>query len=163
MHAIVRRFAPAVAAVVTMAGAVTIGGAASASASGWGCSGNEVSGSPYRVSTTTGSVYSYVHLFYDPSSGNNCAVNVKTGNLYGTPTLTKVKLSVCSETAPSINSCSGWNLPSQEDPTNDTTLYSYYAGPVSVPGAGHCIAVYAETDRTASDYATYWSGAFHCG
>jgi hypothetical protein len=100
--------------------------------------------------------------FYDPSSGDNCAVNVKTGSLYGTPTLTKVKLSVCANSAPATY-CSGWNLPSQEDPTDDNTLYSYYAGPVKVPGAGHCIAVYAETDRTASDYGTYWSGAFHCG
>ncbi|GAB2713065.1 hypothetical protein [Kitasatospora kifunensis] len=162
MRNIIRRLALTGSLVLAAASGVTVATADTASADGWGCSGNDVSGSPYAVATTTGAVYSYVHLFYDPSSGDNCAVNVKTGSLYGTPTLTKVKLSVCSDPAPTT-SCSGWNLPSQEDPTNNSTLYAYYAGPVTVPGVGHCIAVYAETDRTASDFATYWSGAFHCG
>lgn len=162
MRNIPRRVALMGALGLAAASAVTVTAAGTASASGWGCPGNEVSGSPYAVTTTSGAVYSYVHLFYDPSSGDNCAVNVKTGSLYGTPTLTKVKLSVCSDTAPNT-SCGGWNLPSQEDPANNSTLYAYYAGPVTVPGSGHCIAVYAETDRTASDFATYWSGAYHCG
>ena len=162
MRDTMRRLALTAALGLAAASAATVVTAGPASAAGWGCAGNEVSGSPYAVIAMPGGVYSYVHLFYDPSSGDNCAVNVKTGSLYGTPTLTKVKLSVCANSAPATY-CSGWNLPSQEDPTDDNTLYSYYAGPVKVPGAGHCIAVYAETDRTASDYGTYWSGAFHCG
>ncbi|MFE0459040.1 hypothetical protein ACFW1A_07220 [Kitasatospora sp. NPDC058965] len=154
MRALVHRIAPAVAAVLTMAGAVTVAGTTSASASGWGCSGNEVSGSPYPVKTSAGAVYSYVHLFWDGSTGKNCAVNVKTGSLYGTPTWTQVIVYECAEDTPV--SC---NAIKEGDDGNN---YSYYAGPASVPAVGHCVVVQAWTDDTAGNEANFAVGPFHC-
>jgi hypothetical protein len=64
MHAI-RKLAPAVAAVLAMTGAVTIADTGTASAAGWGCSGSEVSDSPYPVGDPSGEVFSYVHLYWN--------------------------------------------------------------------------------------------------
>lgn len=156
MRALVRKLAPAAAAVLAMAGAVMVADTATASASGWGCSGSEVSGSPYPATTPSGAVFSYVHLYWDGSTGTNCAVNVKTGSLYGTPTLTEVSLRECAEDTPGGN-CD------QIYAQGDNQIYSYYAGPVHVPGAGHCIVLEAWTlDASRSNEADVFLGPFHC-
>ncbi|MFE0459043.1 hypothetical protein ACFW1A_07235 [Kitasatospora sp. NPDC058965] len=157
MHSLVKKLAPAVAAVITMAGAVTVAGTSSASAAGWGCSGSEVSGSPYPTRTPSGAVFSYVHLYWDGSTGRNCAVNVKTGSLYGTPSLTEVSLSECAAGDTPGGNCE------QIAADGDNNIYSYYAGPVSVPAAGHCIVLEAWTlDASRANEADLFIGPFHC-
>ncbi|MGC0318092.1 hypothetical protein [Kitasatospora acidiphila] len=154
MRGLVRRIAPVLAAV-TMAGGVTLASATNASASGWGCSGNEVSGSPYAV-PATGTAFSYVHLFWDASTGQNCAVNVKAGSLYGVSTYTGITLIECSQTV-------GGGACTAIDENDDWKNYSYYAGPVHVSAAGQCIGIVAETENTANVSALWQSPAFHCG
>jgi hypothetical protein len=156
MPGIIRRFAGAAAVLATVAGGLTFAAAGPASAAGWGCSGSEVSGSPYTLATG-GSVYSYVHLFYDSSTGRNCAVNVKVGRFSGVASYTDVELDECAEDTP------GTCTPLTKDRDWKAT-YQYYAGPVSVPGRGHCVRLFAETDDSIGEwYATYDSvGGFHC-
>ncbi|BFV55032.1 hypothetical protein KCMC57_up01360 [Kitasatospora sp. CMC57] len=137
--------------------------AAPASAAGWGCSGSEVSGSPYAVTTGGGAVYSYVHLYWDSSTGENCAVNVKVGRLSGTPTLTEVALTACREDSPvggGPTQCTAIEYPM--DPSRSDIYYSSYAGPVTVNGAGHCIMVTGITYDTNGNSAEYRSRMFHC-
>ncbi|MFE0458538.1 hypothetical protein ACFW1A_04645 [Kitasatospora sp. NPDC058965] len=142
-------------------GAAVVGGltfaAGPASAAGWGCSGTEVSGSPYALTTSSGAVYSYAHLFYDSATGNNCAVNVKAGSLYGVASYTDVTLYECSGDTP--GQCSEIMVAPDESKT-----YKYWAGPVTVPGRGHCVRLFAETDNAAGSVdATYDSAVgFHC-
>ncbi|MFC0542714.1 hypothetical protein [Kutzneria chonburiensis] len=156
MRPLVRTLAPAAVAVLAMTGAAVIADTGTASAAGWGCSGSEVSDSPYPVKTPSGAIFSYVHLYWDGSTGRNCAVNVKTGALYGTPSLTEVALRECSGDTPSPH-CDQINV------AGDNKVYSYYAGPVSVPGAGHCIMVEAWTlDANRDNQALLDLGPFHC-
>ncbi|MFC0542715.1 hypothetical protein [Kutzneria chonburiensis] len=150
-----RKLAPAAAAVLAMTGAVTIADTGTASAAGWGCSGSEVSDSPYPVVGPAGSVFSYVHLYWNGSTGKNCAVNVKTGALYGTPTQTEIVLYQCAADTPAAG-CSATLAAS------DGGNFAYYAGPASIPGAGHCLVVQAWTDDTSGNEANFARGPFHC-
>ncbi|GAA1182668.1 hypothetical protein GCM10009664_56030 [Kitasatospora gansuensis] len=148
--------------VLSVAGGITLP-AAPASAAGWGCSGTEVSDSPYAVTTGDGDVYSYVHLYWNGSTGRNCAVNVKAGRLSGTPTLTQIALLACRQDGPvggSASQCTAIEYPM--DPSRSDIYYSSYAGPVSVNGSGHCIMVTGITYDTDGTRAEYRSPMFHC-
>ncbi|MEV6013630.1 spore-associated protein A [Streptomyces sp. NPDC051976] len=151
----VRRFAPVIAAVLTMAGAATIAGTSSASADGGYCTGNEVADSPYPVTTSTGAVYGYLHLYWNASTGTNCAVTVKTGALAGPRTYTSVNLAACAGDTP--DACSTW----VED-SPDGGYYTSYAGPVSVKGAGHCVELSGEISNNSGVWASVRKGPFHC-
>ena len=50
--------------------------APSASAAGYGCSGSQID--TYPVKTSGGTTYSNIYLYYDSSTGENCASNVRT-------------------------------------------------------------------------------------
>ncbi|MGE7435366.1 hypothetical protein [Kitasatospora sp. NPDC001175] len=163
----VRRLAVTAMATLTLGGGLTFATAGPAAAGGWGCSGSEVSGSPYAVKDDNGNVFSWAHLYYDSSSGQNCAVNVKVPALSGTPSWTYVHLATCAETSP--GNCT--STQADDDPTDFSKRYSQYAGPVRVNAQGHCVSLWAETydnDTSNRIHAWYWSGqfapeAFHCG
>jgi hypothetical protein len=158
----IQRLSLGAAAVLTVAGGATFATAGPASAAGWGCSGNEVSDSPFSVTDGNNNVVSNVHLYYDGSTGRNCAVNVKTAQGgYGTSTYTAVTLESCNEDSPDSGRCSTYAISS--DPAGGGPgSYSQYAGPVRVPGNGHCIKVTAwTTDPNGNTYSNAW-GPFHC-
>ncbi len=138
-----------------MTGAVTIAGTSSAAAGGWGCSGSEVSDSPYAVSTSTGDVYGYLHLYWDSSTGMNCAVTVKTGALSGPRTYTSVNLAACAGDTP--DACTTW-----VDDSPQGGYFTSYAGPVSVRGAGHCVELSGQISNNNSVWASAHKGPFHC-
>ncbi|TQF05420.1 hypothetical protein E6W39_28275 [Kitasatospora acidiphila] len=153
MRSFMRKFAVA-GALALAAGGVTVASAGSASASGWGCSGSEVAS--YNVVSGGGGTWSTVHLFWDSSTGYNCAVNVKASGLYGVQTITSVTIKECGGDTPST--CS--NIVDTQDNTNE---FYYYAGPVKVNGQGHCIELSAYTENTLGEAASYSSnGGFHC-
>ncbi|TQF05419.1 hypothetical protein E6W39_28270 [Kitasatospora acidiphila] len=151
MRSFIRKFAVA-AALALAAGGVTVATAGSASASGWGCSGTEVA--TYPVQLGNGTVYSYVHLFWDSSTGYNCAVNVKVGSMYGTLGETRVAISECTGDTP--GTCGS----TVNEQVQDANFY-YYAGPVRVYGQGHCITLDASTWNYDAE-ATYSGGPYHC-
>lgn len=149
------------AALTVVGGGLTFASAGSAAAGGWGCSGTEVSDSPYPVTSyNSGATLSNVHLYYNSSTGKNCAVNVKAGSLYGVSSYVNVTLYECAETTPG-GDCT--TLAVSADPAGGGPFYQYYAGPVSVPGAGHCVRIYAAThNANDSDYGSISLGPFHC-
>ncbi|MER7714588.1 hypothetical protein ABTX83_29220 [Streptomyces werraensis] len=97
--------------------------AANAAAAGaYGCSGAQINTFP--VKTSSGSTWGNVYLYYDASTGRNCAVTVKTAYV-GTPSFTGIYL----------------NVTGGGDYDDDAKDYSYYAGPVSIYAAGRCISI----------------------
>jgi hypothetical protein len=153
MRTFMRRVAVA-GAFVLAAGGVTVATAGTASASGWGCSGTEVAS--YPVKTPSGAVFSYAHLFWDSSTGYNCAVNVKVGSLNGVQSWTYVELDECTGDTP------GYCNPVSPLHIDSGNFYNY-AGPVRAYGQGHCIELEAITQDTAGNSATYGSnGGYHC-
>lgn len=130
------------------------GAATPATATTYGCAGSEID--TYNVETSVGAVWGVIHLYYDATTGDNCAVNVKTTEGgYGTSSYTTVELDSCSQTSPS-SFCS----PSSEH--YDHGDYTEYAGPVSVHAPGVCIGIIASVDQ-GDTTALYSTGAVHCG
>ncbi|MFD6494652.1 hypothetical protein ACFV99_39395 [Streptomyces sp. NPDC059944] len=129
--------------------------APTASAAGYGCAGSEID--TYPVKTSGGTQYATIHLFYNSSTGNNCAVTVATtAGGYGTSDTTMVNISVCSGTT--LTSCVGGAI------TNKAQVgeFQYYAGPVSVSAANHCILVSGSRDHNGATAGNQY-GPVHCG
>jgi hypothetical protein len=83
-------------------------------------------------------------VYYNASTGNNCARFNHLGSAYGVSASTTVILTKCSTTNPG-NGC-GTALVIAAD----SGSYAYYAGPVSVHAPNNCV--------TAEGYI-YWHGA----
>ncbi|MEV6111230.1 hypothetical protein AB0L59_01630 [Streptomyces sp. NPDC052109] len=129
--------------------------APAASAAGYGCSGNQIDS--YSVKTSGGSQYATIYLYYDSSTGKNCAVTVSTSaGGYGSSKPMGAWLYVCTQTSPS-GTCS--TTTTQGDSGN----YAYYAGPVSVYAAGHCILVDGSDQWNGVTAYGSSGGASHCG
>jgi hypothetical protein len=131
------------------------------------CPGSRIEHVPVKVGTT---VLSYLNVYYDSSTGKNCARNDKTSVMAGNPSYTYVVLQRCSQTVPG-SSCTV--TAEQEDPALGAwdTWYVSYAGPVTVSAAGHCIhAMAASSDSWFQGpplYTPYFGStspyASHCG
>lgn len=150
-----RRLVSVLAATFAMAAATLAVAPAASAAGSYGCSGSLIDSYPIQhASSTWGTAY----LYYDSSTGNNCAAAVKNSNGYrGTDTLTTVYMQRCSSTTP--GTCG-----SIEASDNDSGQYSYYAGPAVVYAAGHCVQVTASIwDPSHSDVATTVQNGVHCG
>ena len=129
--------------------------APAASAAGYGCSGSEID--TYAVKTSGGTQYATIHLYYDSSSGNNCAVTVATAaGGYGTADTTMVNISVCSGTT--LTSCVSGEITHKAQAGN----FQYYAGPVSVYAANHCILVSGSRNHNGVVAGNQY-GPVHCG
>ncbi|MFR9725193.1 hypothetical protein ACL02R_17770 [Streptomyces sp. MS19] len=154
----------AVLATVAAAAALTGTAAPGASAGGasaaaeYGCNGSLIN--TYPVRTPAGAVWGNIRLYYDGSTGRNCAVNVKTAaGGSGTRGWTSVNLYRCASSTPG-RPCR-WQ---DETYDGDGGPYAYYAGPVSIPAAGKCIRVTGFVG-TAPSNASGGSGTngVHCG
>ncbi len=109
-----------------------------------------------------GSKVGELDVYYDGSTGRNCARMNHAGSTWGQPLLTRVWIGICSETAPGNGTC-------HYDPSTDAVdkdTYAYDAGPVTTKASarGHCIAAsgYLWINGTRHDIGTDpWVG--HCG
>ncbi|GIH21538.1 hypothetical protein Raf01_97100 [Rugosimonospora africana] len=104
-----------------------------------GCSGSRIEHIAMH-DDTYGYLMAYLDVYYDSSTGNNCAATVATGDLsYGVLKGMYVILVKCSQTTPNRTSCT--NIGSQRDPASAGTYgnYYYYAGPVTVYSPNNCI------------------------
>ncbi|MFN8096829.1 MAG: hypothetical protein U0Q21_00855 [Dermatophilaceae bacterium] len=118
------------------------------------CSGSLIQLSPIKYGTTT---IGELAVYYNSATGRNCARTNHSGVTWGKRLPTDATLWECKETRPG-------QLCTKIAQSNDRDYYSYYAGPVSVPGAGHCIVAYG---------GIYYGGAWrwnpeslttsHCG
>ncbi|NJQ00497.1 hypothetical protein [Streptomyces zingiberis] len=143
-----------VAALSITAGFLILGPAPQAHAGGYGCSGSLVGSWPVPMKDVlTGGTYyrSDVKLYYDASTGWNCAALVKReGPRYGEITPMSIFLfnGRCAEDNKK-NNCD-----------DDTGHYKYYAGPVKVYGKGMCIGFVARASdgRTSQDWKGDYNG-----
>lgn len=125
------------------------------------CSGSRIE---HLAEDDSGMNYGYLDVYWNSSTGLNCAMNNKT-HFYGTATFTYAYISVCSETVPG-GRCT--RTAYQQDPPNgQTPWFSYYAGPVSVSAVHHCIYSFAQTSvSTTSNLIDAAAGtspfASHC-
>lgn len=130
------------AAIVLVVGLVGLSGTAPASAAS--CSGSQIE---HLAEVDSGTNYGYLDVYWNSSTGKNCARNNKT-HFYGTPSFTYAYISVCSETVEG-GRCT--RTAYQQDPPNGSTpWFSYYAGPVSVSAVNHCIFAFGETSVSST-------------
>ncbi|WP_405881064.1 hypothetical protein OG747_22110 [Streptomyces sp. NBC_01384] len=132
-----RIFGIIVAAFIMLGGGLVL--APSAFAGGYGCSGNQIDTYPV---TYSGETFGNVYLYYDSSTGKNCAVTVSNSSHgYGSSKYMYVRVEKCQQTAPSGGYCTIYSPEVWDDNGGD---FLYYAGPVTVSAAGHCISVVGE-------------------
>ncbi|GAA0378451.1 hypothetical protein GCM10009530_31340 [Microbispora corallina] len=125
-----------------------------------GCSGSRIEHIP-MYDEKYGTLTAYLDVYYDSSTGNNCAATVATGEGYGTLKGMYVLLVKCSQTTPDRTSCT--NIGSKRDPASSGTYgdYYYYAGPVTVYSPNNCIfaeggieTYYAYSSQRTHSYAS---------
>ncbi|MFB6992271.1 hypothetical protein ACFC0C_24905 [Streptomyces sp. NPDC056178] len=158
-----KRIASVVGGMVLAAGSLffTSPSAHAAAQASYGCAGVEIDSYALKYGTVT---YGTIHLFYDSSSGKNCAVNVATSaGGYGTPTYKGVWLGRCPAGYKPGASCTDVSDPYVQDPSSSATKYSQYAGPVSVSAAGRCIEVGGSITAPNGTNAHHTTYATHCG
>ena len=107
--------------LATTAAAVVVGtGNAQAAADAYGCPGTQIE----AVNVNSGGkTYGTLRLYWDGASGKNCAVMVKNNSLI--PGTRYIYVSV-------------QNISTGQE-HRDGQDYSWYAGPVDVPGRGACV------------------------
>jgi len=94
-------------------------------------------------------------VYYNGSTGNNCAYTRSGGPTWGVSKSMLVQIQACAQTSPSPNcNAIAWD--------QDDGNYSYYAGPVGVHGQGHCIFASGEMNWNGHLYYTSTNGASHC-
>ncbi|MEU6918920.1 hypothetical protein [Streptomyces olindensis] len=143
------------AAFVMLVGGIAF--APTASAAGYGCSGNLID--TYSVKTDGGTKWGVLNLYYSTANGGtNCAAVVDTYWGTGTTKLMVVNIWKCRAGTTPGGTC----LIDQQD--HDSGNFSSYAGPVSVTGtASRCIHVDGtiwNPSRTAA--ASVNANAVHC-
>lgn len=145
-----------VSAALAAAG-VTLIGVPHADAATGGCSGSLIESRTLKVGkTTVGSMA----LYYNASTGRNCARTNHGGVTWDKKTYTLIEIYTCKNHTPGRN-CD------LDKHASDHGNYSRYAGPVSVYGRGKCIAVHANIWWKGD--ATVYSGGYsslqttHCG
>ncbi|MEU7339927.1 MULTISPECIES: hypothetical protein [unclassified Streptomyces] len=120
--------------------------APAASAGAYGCGGSEVG--TYPVDADNGVRYGWIHVYYDSSTGKNCAVNVATSaGGYGKAKRMYMHLMECS--SGSVRSYEDCRV--IEDDTDVRTDYKYYAGPVSVTAPDHCLIMTGSISYNGQD------------
>jgi len=143
------------ATIASVAAGVSLFVAPSASASGYGCSGSQID--TYNVNHGS-TLFGVVHLYYNSSTGKNCAVTVKTAaGGYGTKSQIDVVIDRCA-TPGSHPGYDCYSLAKVDDSGN----YAEYAGPVSLSAAGSCIAVYGYVSTPNYVSADVQTGPVHC-
>lgn len=131
--------------------------APSAHASGWGCSGTQID--TYAVKTPSGTTWGTVHLYYNSSTGKNCAVNVLNA-AGGEGTLNQevsVYLYKCPAGTKAGDAC---NVTDDDDA--DSGVYAYYAGPTTMSAVDRCVRVEAYIVKGYMNGAKYIGKADHC-
>ena len=129
--------------ILVFAGTFAVVGATATSASAVTvCSGSQISSTKYV--TYNGTRIGALKVFYNGSTGNNCAQFEHVGPAAGVTRYTSVLLQRCSQ----VNPGNGCTVTAQQF---DEGNYSSYAGPVSVYAPNNCVRAYGEI---------YWAGAY---
>ncbi|MER7368510.1 hypothetical protein ACI2LC_18740 [Nonomuraea wenchangensis] len=128
---------------------------AAAPAQAASCSGSQINS--IAVKNSSGTTYGTLKLYYNSSTGNNCAQLDRVVN-YGTKKGMILSLYACGN---------GWSVSKCHqdfyDIGQDSGQFGQYAGPVTVYGKGRCIQVEASVQAGNNSWANYHSPVFHCG
>ncbi|NKZ02675.1 hypothetical protein [Actinomadura latina] len=146
-----RERAAAVATSLAVAAGFTMAVSPAAHAGGYGCSGSLID--TYAVKSPVNTL-SHVYLYYNSSTGYNCAVNVKTA--YYSQFKHDISIEIYNTTLTEDNIRWGVNI------DQDNGKYWQYAGPVKVKGRGMCISIVAST-YYYDEFAHLYKSAQHCG
>jgi hypothetical protein len=127
-----------------------------------GCSGALIEHRPIR-GDRTGNLFGYLDVYYNSSTGRNCARTVSSARTWGVAKPMYVGLYKCSQTR--RGGCTV--VAKAEDKANFTYgSYAYYAGPRSLYAAGHCIAARGDIQFRGEHGAAFtpnYPGGSHCG
>ncbi|MFD5661369.1 hypothetical protein [Streptomyces hirsutus] len=131
----------------------TVALAPAASAGAYGCAGSQINSYSLYGDTTVS--YGTIYLYYDSSTGKNCAAMASTSaGGYGVKKPMTLHLRVCSQRS-DTGGCT------VTDGAIDSGSYAYYAGPVSVKAAGHCIWILGTVTYNGKSAGA--SDIGHCG
>lgn len=141
-----------------IAGVLAVGGSAPATAAG-GCPGSLIEKRNLNVG---GKKVGELAVYYDASTGKNCARMNHAGSTWGKALKTRVWVGICSERTPGNKTC---HYDAKTDGV-DVGKYKYYAGPVTTKKSarGRCIAAsgYLWLNGKRHEVGTNpWVG--HCG
>ncbi|MEU7898567.1 hypothetical protein AB0B45_37610 [Nonomuraea sp. NPDC049152] len=118
------------------------------------CSGSQIDSIAVKRG---GSTYGTLKLYYNSSTGKNCARLDRVVN-YGTKAGMILSLYACGK---------GWSqskcFRDHYDIGQDSGQFGEYAGPVTVNGKGRCILVQGNVSDKNANWANYTSPVFHCG
>jgi hypothetical protein len=122
--------------------------AAMATSSGGSCVGTLVNSVGLTdIGTGTGTVYGYLNVYWDGSTGQNCVTVTSSSVDWGVQKPMSAGLEECA--GDTVASCSTY-LYRYSDGSGDGwgpgAGFSYYAGPVNGAGAGHCIDAWGVID-----------------
>ncbi|GHH48810.1 hypothetical protein GCM10017774_55200 [Lentzea cavernae] len=123
-----------------------------AHAAEYGCTGSLID--TYKVMSRVPNHLSTIRLYYNSSTGYNCAANVKTA--YYSQFKHEASISMYNQDFTEDNNRPGYNN------DFDSGKFLYYAGPVKVYAKGKCVSIRAITyyyDEMAIKDAT----KVHCG
>src|SRR5687768_9098175 len=121
-------------AVLAAAAAALVVAPSTANAAEYGCTGSLID--TYKVKSNWNHL-STIRLYYNASTGYNCAVNVRVHpyNQFKHDT----SITLMNEDWREDNHRPGYNI------DEDGGKFQYYAGPVKVYGKGKCISVHGRT------------------
>lgn len=131
--------------VLAMMVSFSVANAPNASAAS-ACSTNLVDSKPLRSPSGANSGIGRLELYYNSSTGNNCAMVVHTGASYGVAAETYVSIIRCAETVWDGKCDGGSGFDS------DYGNFSYYAGGVRVHAPNNCISTQGSIK---------WNGVYH--
>jgi hypothetical protein len=148
-------------ATVLLAGGVGAAGASAATATqtSTSCVGTLVE-SHLLKGESSGTTLGSLNIYWDSATGQNCAMTTSSSSTWGVAKSMTVEIWECVTDRPS--SASPCVAIAGTGTSDFKTTYRYYAGPVSAPGAGHCIDAYGQIIMSSGDYAAYDTGAGHC-
>lgn len=123
------------------------------------CPGVRIEHIPMKSGSTT---LGFLDVYFDGSTGKNCAMTLAAGSASGHATSIDVFLTRCKQTSPSLT-CTFDGTPVFEPNASHPGPFHSFAGPVLLSAAKKCI--YAEGGLTFNGVTVFvrLPGASHCG
>jgi hypothetical protein len=116
------------------------------------CPGNQIEHIPVMSGSTT---FGFLDIYFDSSTGNNCAMTTATGSASGHATFIDVCLFRCKQTSQG-SACT------VEVARCDPGAFHFFAGPVSVHAPGQCISAFGDITFNGVTGSGALRGATHC-
>ncbi len=98
----------------------------------------------------------FLDIFFDSSTGDNCAMMVGAGSAAGHASSIEVCLIRCKETSPGPT-CT------VDAEQCDSGAFHSFAGPVSIHAPGKCISAFGDLTFNGTTFFAELLGASHCG